>query len=102
VRNRRREVLALYAQLDCGIRSRAISQVKKPARTYGEGERTKCNTYKSTQDNIFLSRFNSKESTPHCGVPKDEGYTQTLASDPMINLSPQIFLIVFPHKDLHK
>jgi hypothetical protein len=33
---------------------------------------------------------------PRCGVPMDEGYTQPLSSDPMINLNTMaFFLIVF-------
>jgi hypothetical protein len=42
---------------------------------------------------------------PRCGVPMDEGYTQPLSSDPMINLNTTVFfLIVFlPYaRNLHK
>jgi hypothetical protein len=58
----RREILALYAELDCGIRSRVISQVKKPTRTWGEGERTKCNTDKSTQDTTIFYQGSTPKS----------------------------------------
>ena len=36
--------------------------------------------------------------TPRCGVPMDEGCTQPLSSDPMINLNTTVFLflITFP------
>jgi hypothetical protein len=35
---------------------------------------------------------------PHCGVPMDEGCTQPLSSDPMINLNTTIFFfrVYFP------
>jgi hypothetical protein len=35
---------------------------------------------------------------PHCGVPMDEGCTQPLSSDPMINLNTTVFslLSIFP------
>jgi hypothetical protein len=35
---------------------------------------------------------------PRCGVPMDEGCTQPLSSDPMINLNTTVvfFLILFP------
>jgi hypothetical protein len=42
---------------------------------------------------------------PRCGVPMDEGCTQPLSSDPMINLNTMtFFLIVFLSfvRDLHK
>jgi hypothetical protein len=42
---------------------------------------------------------------PRCGVPMDEGCTQPLSSDPMINLNTTVFfLIVFFlfAKNLHK
>ena len=47
-----------------------------------------------------LSRGSAKYNTlptPRCGVPMDEGCTQPLSSDPMINLNTMIFfLISFP------
>jgi hypothetical protein len=42
---------------------------------------------------------------PRCGVPMDEGCTQPLSSDPMINLNTTIFLpySLFPFaRNLHK
>jgi hypothetical protein len=30
---------------------------------------------------------------PHCGVPMDEGCTQPLSSDPMINLNTMVFFL---------
>jgi hypothetical protein len=42
---------------------------------------------------------------PHCGVPMDEGCTQPLSSDPMINLNTTTFFLIvfFPFvRDLHK
>jgi hypothetical protein len=42
-----------------------------------------------------LSRGSAKYNTclpPHCGVPMDEGCTQPLSSDPMINLNTTTFL----------
>jgi hypothetical protein len=42
---------------------------------------------------------------PHCGVPMDEGCTQPLSSDPMINLNTTTFFLIvfFPFaRNLHK
>ena len=42
---------------------------------------------------------------PRCGVPMDEGCTQPLSSDPMINLNTTVFFLIvyFPFaKNLHK
>jgi hypothetical protein len=41
---------------------------------------------------------------PRCGVPMDEGYTQPLSSDPMINLNTTVFSfrVLFPFaRNLH-
>jgi hypothetical protein len=41
---------------------------------------------------------------PRCGVPMDEGYTQPLSSDPMINLNTTVFsfLVFLPFaRNLH-
>jgi hypothetical protein len=42
---------------------------------------------------------------PHCGVPMDEGCTQPLSSDPMINLNTTVFsfrVLLFPFaRNLH-
>jgi hypothetical protein len=50
-----------------------------------------------------LSRGSAKYNTclpPRCGVPMDEGCTQPLSSDPMINLNTTVF---FPFaRNLHK
>ena len=56
---------------------------------------------------IFILWFGQLEylPTPRCGVPMDEGCTQPLSSDPMINLNTTtFFLIVFlPFaRNLHK
>jgi hypothetical protein len=48
----------------------------------------------NTRDTRFLSRGLDKYSTcllPRCGVPMDEGCTQPLSSDPMINLNTMVF-----------
>jgi hypothetical protein len=45
-----------------------------------------------------LSRGSAKYNTcllPRCGVPMDEGCTQPLSSDPMINLNTTAFCLVF-------
>jgi hypothetical protein len=61
-----------------------------------------------TRDTMFLSCGSAKYNTflfPCCGVPMDEGYTQPLSSDPMINLSTMVFLLIvaFPFvRNLHK
>jgi hypothetical protein len=42
---------------------------------------------------------------PRCGVPMDEGCTQPLSSDPMINLNTTVlfFRVLFPFaRNLHK
>jgi hypothetical protein len=41
---------------------------------------------------------------PRCGVPMDEGCTQPLSSDPMINLNTTVFflIVLFPFaRNLH-
>jgi hypothetical protein len=54
-----------------------------------------------------LSRGSAKYNTclpPRCGVPMDEGYTQPLSSDPMINLNTTVFFLIvfFPFaRNLH-
>jgi hypothetical protein len=55
-----------------------------------------------------LSRGSAKYNTclpPRCGIPMDEGCTQPLSSDPMINLNTTAFLCLylFPFaRNLHK
>jgi hypothetical protein len=55
-----------------------------------------------------LSRGSAKYNTclpPRCGVPMDEGCTQPLSSDPMINLNTTVFFLIvfFPFaRNLHK
>jgi hypothetical protein len=57
---------------------------------------------------VFLSRGSAKYNTcllPRFGVPMDEGCTQPLSSDPMVNLNTTVFLliVVFPFvRNLHK
>jgi hypothetical protein len=96
-----REVLALDVQLDCGISSRTKIQVK-----FKNLERkTKSQKNKANKTRWFLPWFNKASNDclhPCCGILKDEGYTQLFSSDLKINLRPQIFFIVSPHKDLHK
>jgi hypothetical protein len=61
-----------------------------------------------TRDTMFLSRGSTKYNAcllPRCGVPMDEGCTQPLSSDPMINLNTTVFflIVVFPFvRNLHK
>jgi hypothetical protein len=61
-----------------------------------------------TRGMVFLSHGSAKYNTcllPRCGVPMDEGCTQPLSSDPMINLNTTVFLliVVFPFvRNLHK
>jgi hypothetical protein len=60
-----------------------------------------------TRDTVFLSVVRPRNTCllPRCGVPMDEGCTQPLSSDPMINLNTTIFLliVVFPFvRNLHK
>jgi hypothetical protein len=61
-----------------------------------------------TRDTVILSRGSAKYNIcllPRCGVPMDEGCTQPLLSDPMINLNTTIFflVVVFPFVgNLHK
>jgi hypothetical protein len=62
----------------------------------------------NTRDTRFLSHGSAKYSTcllPRCGVPMDEGCTQPLSSDPMINLNTTVFSfrVFFPFaRNLHK
>jgi hypothetical protein len=55
-----------------------------------------------------LSRGSAKYNTClplRCGVPMDEGCTQPLSSDPMINLNTTVFFLIvfFPFaRNLHK
>jgi hypothetical protein len=54
-------------------------------------------TEKQSQETRELSRGSAKYNTfllPHCGVPKDEGCTQPLSSDPMINLNTTVFFFL--------
>jgi hypothetical protein len=40
---------------------------------------------------------------PRCGVLMDEGFTQPLSSDPMINLNTTAFFLILPFaRNLHK
>jgi hypothetical protein len=49
-----------------------------------------------THDFYPVVRPNNTCLLPRCGVPMDEGCTQPLSSDPMINLNTMaFFLIVF-------
>jgi hypothetical protein len=49
-----------------------------------------------TRDFYPMVRPSNTYLLPHCGVPMDEGCTQPLSSDPMINLNTTaFFLIVF-------
>jgi hypothetical protein len=55
-----------------------------------------------------LSRGSAKYNIcllPRCGVPMDEGCTQPLSSDPMINLNTTVFLfsvLLLFARNLHK
>jgi hypothetical protein len=58
-----------------------------------------------TRDFYLVVRPSNTCLLPRCGVPMDEGCTQPLSSDPMINLNTTtFFLIVFlPFaRNLHK
>jgi hypothetical protein len=61
-----------------------------------------------TRVTVFLSRGSAKYNTcllPLCGVPMDKDCTQSLSSDPVINLNTTIFflIVVFPFvRNLHK
>jgi hypothetical protein len=58
-----------------------------------------------THDFYLVVRPSNTCLLPRCGVPMDEGCTQPLSSDPMINLNTMAFyLIVFlPFaRNLHK
>jgi hypothetical protein len=65
-------------------------------------------TEKATQETrVFYPVVRPSDTCliPRCGVPIDEGYTQPLSSDPMINLNTMaLYLIVFlPFaRNLHK
>jgi hypothetical protein len=62
----------------------------------------------NTRDTVILSRGSAKYNTcllPRCGVLMDEGCTQPLSSDPIINLNNTVFLliVVFPFvRNLYK
>jgi hypothetical protein len=64
----------------------------------------------NTRDTVFypVVRPSIKYNTcllPCCGVPMDESCTQTLSSDPMINLNITVFLfsVLLPFaRNLHK
>jgi hypothetical protein len=52
---------------------------------------------KQSQETRKLSRGSAKYNTcllPCCGVPMDEGCTQPLSSDPMINLNTTVFFFL--------
>jgi hypothetical protein len=54
-------------------------------------------TEKQSQETHELSRGSAKYNTcllPRCGVPMDEGCTQPLSSDPMINLNTTVFFFL--------
>jgi hypothetical protein len=54
-------------------------------------------TEKQSQETRELSRGSAKYNTcllPRCGVPMDEGCTQPLSSDPMINLNTTVFFFL--------
>jgi hypothetical protein len=60
-----------------------------------------------TRDMVFyhVVRPSNTCLLPRCGIPMDEGCTQPLSSDPMINLNTMVFLLidVFPFaRNLHK
>jgi hypothetical protein len=58
-----------------------------------------------TRDFYPMVRPSNTFLLPHCGVPMDEGCTQPLSSDPMINLNTTaFFLIVYFSfvRNLHK
>jgi hypothetical protein len=58
-----------------------------------------------TRDFYPMVRPSNTCLLPRCGVPMDEGCTQPLSSDPMINLNTTAFLpyIFFPFaRNLHK
>jgi hypothetical protein len=49
-----------------------------------------------TRDFYSVVRLSNTCLLPRCGIPMDEGCTQPLSSDPMINLNTTtFFLIVF-------
>jgi hypothetical protein len=62
----------------------------------------------NTRDTVVLSHGSAKYNTclpTRCGVPMDEGCTQPLSSDPMINLNTTVFFLIvfFPFaRNLHK
>jgi hypothetical protein len=51
----------------------------------------------NTRDTRFypVVRLSNTCLLPRCGIPMDEGYTQPLSSDPMINLNTTIFLCLY-------
>jgi hypothetical protein len=60
-----------------------------------------------TRDTRFYSVVRPSNTCliPRCGVPMDEGCTQPLSSDPMINLNTTVFFLIifFPFaRNLHK
>jgi hypothetical protein len=61
----------------------------------------------NTRDTLFypVVRPSNTCLLPRCGVPMDEGCTQPLSSDPMINLNTTTFFLTvfFPFvRNLHK
>jgi hypothetical protein len=61
----------------------------------------------NTRDTVFypVVRPSNTCLLPRCGVPMDEGCTQPLSSDPMINLNTTdfFFRVCFPFaRNLHK
>jgi hypothetical protein len=61
----------------------------------------------NTRDTRFypVVRLSNTFLLPRCGVPMDEGCTQPLSSDPVINLNTMVFFLIvfFPFvRNLHK
>jgi hypothetical protein len=62
-------------------------------------------TTQETRDFYPVVRPSDNCLLPRCGVPMDEGCTQPLSSDPMINLNTTTFflIVLFPFaRNLHK
>jgi hypothetical protein len=56
------------------------------------------NQRESTQETLDFYPVVRPSNTyllPRCGVPMDEGCTQPLSSDPMINLNTTTFFLIF-------
>jgi hypothetical protein len=62
-------------------------------------------TTQETRDFYSMVRPSDTCLLPRCGVPMDEGCTQPLSSDPIINLNTTTFFLIvfFPFaRNLHK